>query len=230
MMEPLTILAQAAARSSSEPVFRVQTVLDSLWGQVTTLSWLQAVIAISFGVVYLLYGWRIFKAVVVICFGLVGLFAGIKIGSRFNSEILGGIIGLSLLAGASIPLMRWAVSLLGAIAGGIITSGIWYAFELPERYMPAGALIGIIAGGMISFIVFKIAVMLFTSFGGGILIITGLLALVYRYESIQDTPTATVKTMLYNNHWFLPALLLAPTIIGIIVQNKFIKSSKSWSV
>jgi hypothetical protein len=230
MMEPLTILAQAAARSSSEPVFRVQTVLDSLWGQVTTLSWLQAVIAISFGVVYLLYGWRIFKAVVVICFGLVGLFAGIKIGSRFNSEILGGIIGLSLLAGASIPLMRWAVSLLGAIAGGIITSGIWYAFELPERYMPAGTLIGIIAGGMISFIVYKIAVMLFTSFGGGILIITGLLALVYRYESIQDTPTATVKTMLYNNHWFLPALLLAPTLIGIIVQNKFIKSSKSWSV
>ena len=230
MMEPLTILAQAAARSSSEPVFRVQTVLDSLWGQVTTLSWLQAVIAISFGVVYLLYGWRIFRAMVVICFGLVGLFAGIKIGSRFNSEILGGIIGLSLLAGASIPLMRWAVSLLGAIAGGIITSGLWYAFELPERYMPAGALIGIIAGGMISFIVFKIAVMLFTSFGGGILIITGLLALVYRYESIQDTPTATVKTMLYNNHWFLPLLLLAPTLIGIIVQNKFVKGSKSWSV
>lgn len=229
-MEPLTILAQAAARSSSEPVFRVQTVLDSLWGQVTTLSWLQAVIAISFGVVYLLYGWRIFKAVVVICFGLVGIFAGIKIGSRFNSEILGGIIGLALLAGASIPLMRWAVSLLGAIAGGILTSGIWYAFELPERYMPAGALIGIIAGGMISFIVFRIAVILFTSFGGGILIVTGLLALVYRYESIQASSTETVKTMLYNDHWFLPALLLAPTLIGIIVQHKFVKGSKSWSV
>jgi hypothetical protein len=230
MMEPLTILAQAAARSSSEPVFRVQSVLDSLWGQVTTLSWLQAVIAISFGVVYLLYGWRIFKVVVVICFGLVGLFAGIKIGSRFDSEILGGVIGLSLLAGLSIPLMRWAVSLLGAIAGGIITSGIWYAFELPEKYILAGALIGIIAGGMISFIVFKIAVMLFTSFGGGILIITGLLSLIYRYESIQEPPIVTVKTMLYNNHWFLPTLLLAPTIIGIIVQNTFIKSSKSWSV
>jgi hypothetical protein len=228
-MEPLTILAQAA-RSSSEPVFRVQTVLDSLWGQVTALSWLQAVIAISFGVVYLLYGWRIFRVVVAICFGLVGLFAGIKIGARFGSEMLGGVAGLVLLAGVSIPLMRWAVCLLGAIAGGIITSGIWYAFELPEKYMPAGALIGVIAGGMISFIVFKIAVMLFTSFGGGILIITGLLSLVYHYESIQDPPTATIKNMLYTHNWFLPALLIAPTVIGIIVQNKFIKSSKSWSV
>ncbi len=220
-MEPLIILAQAAARSSSEPVFRVQTVLDSLWGQVTTLSWLQAVIAISFGVVYLLYGWRIFRVVVVICFGLAGLFAGIEIGARFDSEVLGGVAGLVLLAGASIPLMRWAVSLLGAIAGGIITSGLWYAFELPEKYILAGALIGIIAGGMISFIIFKAAVMLFTSFGGGVLIVTGLLSLVYRYESIQDPPTETIRTMLYTHHWFLPALLIAPTIIGIIVQNKF---------
>ncbi len=228
-METLVILAQAA-KSSSEPVLRAQPVIDSLWGQVTTLSWLQAVIAISFGVVYLLYGWRIFKAVVAICFGLVGLFVGISVGGRLGSEILGGVAGLILLAGLSIPFVKWAVSILGAISGGVLASGIWYAFGLPERYMLAGALIGIIAGGMISFIVFRIAVMLFTSFGGGILIITGLLSLLYRYESIQNPPTATMKDMLYNHHWFLPALLLAPTIIGIIVQNKFVKTSKTWTV
>ena len=228
-MEHLTILAQAV-ESSAEPLFSMQIVLDSIWEQVTTLSWLQAVIAISFGVVYLLYGWRIFKVLVVICFGLVGLFAGIKIGSRFDSEIFGGIIGLSVLAGISVPLMRWAVSLLGAVAGGILTSGVWYAFELPEKYILAGTIIGIIAGGMISFIIFKIAVMLFTSLGGGALIVTGMLALFYHYESIQEPPTENIRAMLYNHHWFVPVLLLAPTFIGIIVQNKFIKSSKSWSV
>lgn len=237
MMEPLTILAQAAATSSSEqPVSNVQPILDSMWEQVTMLSWLQAVIAISFGVVYLFYGWRIFKLLVVICFGLVGLFVGINIGSRFGSEILGGIAGLAILAGVSIPLMRWAVCILGAIAGGLITSGIWYSVELPEKYMAAGAIIGIVAGGMISFIVLRVAVMLFTSFGGGILIVTGLLALVHLYETIQQTPsdktvpTETAKTMFYNDHWFLPALLMAATLIGVIVQNKFVKGSKSWSV
>ncbi len=230
-MEHLAILAQAAAAGSpSEPLISMQSVLDSIWEQVITLSWLQAVIAISFGVVYLLYGWRIFKVLVIICFGLVGLFAGVKIGSRFDSEILGGIIGLSILGGVSVPLMRWAVSILGAIAGGILTSGVWYAVGLPEKYMPAGAIIGIVAGGMISFIIFRIAVMLFTSLGGGMLIVTGLLALVYRYESIQTPPTETVKSMFYNHHWFVPVLLLAPTFIGIIVQNKFIKGSKSWNV
>jgi hypothetical protein len=228
-MEHLTILAQAAS-SSSEPVLQVQPVLDSIWGQVVSLSWLQAIIAISFGVIYLLYGFRIFKAVVVICFGIVGLFIGIAVGGRLGSEILGGAAGLVIMGGISFPLMKWAVSLLGALSGGILTSGLWYAFGLPERYMPAGALIGIIAGGMISFIVFRIAVMLFTSFGGGILIITGLLSLFYHYETIQNPPAATIKNILYTSHWFLPALLLAPTIIGIIVQNKFIKTSKTWSV
>lgn len=229
-MEHLTILAQAVESPVEQPVFSMQIVLDSIWEQVTSLSWLQAVIAISFGVVYLLYGWRIFKVLVVICFGLVGLFVGIKIGTRFDSQILGGIIGISVLAGISVPLMRWAVSILGAIAGGILAGGIWYACELPEEYILAGAIIGIVAGGMISFIIFKIAVMLFTSFGGGALIVTGMLALFYHYESIQEPPTESVKAMLYSHHWFVPVLLLAPTFIGVIVQNKFIKGSKTWSV
>ena len=229
-MDAFTILAQTA-ESSAESAAEVQFIpLDSIWEQVTSLSWLQAVLAISFGAVYLLYGWRIFKVLVVICFGLLGLFAGIKIGAEFNAELQGGVIGLCLLAAVSIPLMRWAVSALGAVAGAVLTAGIWYAFELPEKYILAGAAIGLVAGGMISFIVFKAAIMLFTSLGGGTLIVTGLLALFHHYESIQDPPTENIKEMFYNHNWFLPVLLLTPTLIGIIVQNKFIKGSHNWSV
>lgn len=229
-MDCSAILAQAAA-SSAQPASETQFVpLDSIWEQVTALSWFQAVIAISFGVVYLLYGWRIFKVLVVICFGLLGLFAGIKIGDQFDAQIQGGLIGLALLAALAVPLMRWAVSALGAVAGGVLAAGIWYAFELPEKYIWAGAITGIVAGGMISFIVFKIAVMLFTSLGGGVLIVAGMLNLMHNYESMQEPPTQNVKDMFFNHNWFVPLLLLAPTVIGIIVQNKFIKGSQNWSV
>ena len=229
-MDCFTILAQAAETSVETTPQTPLVPLDYIWEQITTLSWLQAVIAISFGAVYLLYGWRIFRILVVICFALVGLFIGVQVGAQFDLEIVGGITGLFLLALLSIPLMRWAVCLLGAAAGCILTAGIWYAFELPGKYIWAGAIIGIIAGGMISFIVFKIAIMLFTSLGGGILIITGLLSLLNHYESIQDPPTETVKDMLYNQNWFIPVLLLAPTVIGIILQNKFIRHSKDWDL
>lgn len=229
-MDFFTILARVAERAA-EPESDIQFVpLDSIWEQIVSLSWFQAVLAVSFGVVYLLYGWRIFKVLVAICFGLIGLFIGVKIGSRFDAEIQGGVIGLCLAAAVSVPLMHWAVSALGAVSGGVLTAGVWYAFELPEKYILAGAAIGLVAGGMISFIVFKAAIMLFTSLGGGALIVAGLLNLFYHYESIQDPATESVKEMFFNHNWFLPVLLLAPTIIGVIVQNKFIKGSKDWSV
>jgi hypothetical protein len=229
-MELVTILARTAETSVKLTAETDLIPLDKIWEQIIGLSWLQAVLAISFGLVYMLYGWRIFKVLVAICFGLVGMFAGIRIGQRFDSQIAGAIAGLFLLGAISIPLMRWAVSLLGAITGGILAAGLWYAFELPGQYILAGAAIGLVAGGMISFIVFRIAVMLFTSFGGGALIVAGLVALLNQYEGMREPPTERIKDLFMNQTWFLPVLLLAPTVIGIIVQNKFIKSSREWSV
>ena len=73
-MDCLVILAQ-----SSEAAAEVTTEtmpIDMIYEQVTSLTWLQAIIAVSFGIVYLMYGWRIFKALAVISFALVGLYAG----------------------------------------------------------------------------------------------------------------------------------------------------------
>ncbi len=229
-MDGITILAHTVETYAETAPETPLVPIDYIWQQIVTLSWLQAIIAVSFGAVYLLYGWRIFRILVVICSGLVGMFIGIRVGAEFDLEIVGGVAGLLLLAVVSIPMMRWAVCLLGAAAGGILTSGIWYAFELPGKYIIAGAIIGVLAGGMISFIIFKIAIMLFTSLGGGILIITGLLSLLNHYESVQEPPTETIKNMFFSENWFLPVLLLAPTIIGMVFQNKFIKHSKDWDL
>jgi len=229
-MDYLTILAQIA-ESSTKPVSDTQIVpIDYIWEQITTLSWLQAIIAISFGAVYLLYGWRIFKVLTVVCFALLGLYAGIWVGAQSDKVLLGGVIGLVLLAALSVPLMRWAVSILGAVAGGILTAALWYACKLPEQYIWAGALVGIVAGGMISFIIFRIAVMLFTSLGGSALIVAGVLSLLYHYENIQNEPTENIKELFYNQNWFLPVALLIPTVIGIILQNKLIKHSRDWDI
>jgi len=228
MMDCITILAQAVEttdRAAEEAI----VPMDVIWKHVTSLNFLEALTFISFGAVCLLYGWRVFRILVVISFGLLGLGLGMTIGDKIqggNSQIWGGLIGLGLMAGISVPLMRWAVSILGAVAGGLLTSGIWYACGLPETYIWAGALIGIIAGGMISFIIFKIAVMLFASLGGSILIVTGLLAVLYIYPQTKQQ----VEELVFNNKWFLPLMLMIPTAVGIIVQNKFIKGSKDWSV
>ena len=86
---------------------------------------------------------------------------------------------------------------------------------------------------MISFIVLKAAVMLFTSMGGSAICVVGILSLLYHYEvqiqNMAETDTAIYKYV-HDINWFLPVALIVPTVIGIILQNKFIKQSKNWEL
>lgn len=228
-MDSVTILAQAAESTmrTTQPAEEGFVPINFIWNQVVELSLVEALAFICFGVVCLLYGWRIFKILVTLCFALVGLFGGLMI----NEKLVGGngmwlgLMGVVMMGVLSLPLMRWGVSALGAVAGGILTGGIWYAFALPDKYIWAGALAGLIAGGMISFIVFKLAVVLFTSFGAGTLIVTAVLAILYAYFDPDR-----VQTLVFDYRWFLPVAFLVPTLVGIIVQNKFISGSKEWNI
>ena len=224
-MNFMSILAQAETTVIED----VQVVpLDAIWNQITLLTWLQAVIAVSFGIVYLLYGWRIFRILVVICFGLFGMWLGIKLGAKTGSEVWGGVLGMAIFAGASMPLMKWCVSILGAVAGGLLTGGLWYAFGLPQVYLWAGAAVGVVAGGMMSFIVLKSAVMLFTSLGGSLITVVGMLRLLDLYEATKVPPMHWIENCVYDYNWFLPVVLIVPTIIGMFAQNRFIKRAHKW--
>ena len=204
---------------------------EAIWNQIIQLGPVEALTFISFGVVCLFYGWRIFKILVGICFGLVGLFIGVWINDKLiggNNVIWLATIFTGLCAFFAIPLMRWGVSSLGALAGAILTAGAWLAFGLPADYFWAGGLVGLVAGGMLSFIVFKASVMLFTSLGGSTLVATGLLAIIYKY--MEDLDHERLRGLIFNEKWFIPAMVLIPMVIGMIVQNKFIKGEQDWSV
>lgn len=228
-MDCVTILAQAVETASSGAAEEAVVPMESFWNYIISLDRVEAVTFISFGVVCLMYGWRVFKILVVISFALLGMFLGVAVTNKIvglNNQLAGGLVGMGVLAILSIPLMRWAVSALGAVAGGILTSSIWYASGLPERYIWAGALIGMVAGGMISFIIFKVAVILFSSLSGASLIMVGSLALLY----LHPATSTRLEEIVFTKKWFLPTLLVAPTLIGLVLQNKFVKDSKDWDM
>jgi len=229
-MDCVTILAQAVESTGREAAEEAIVPIDLIWGYVTSLNLLEALTFMSFGAVCLFYGWRIFKMLVVISFALLGLIMGITISDKISGEsarLLGGLIGLGVMAALSVPLIRWAVCILGAVAGGILTSGMWYACGLNERYIWAGAVIGMVAGGMISFIVFKVAIMLFSSVGGSALMVVGTLAtMCNKHVGCKGL----VEDLVLNHDWFLPVALIVPAVVGVILQNKFIKGSRDWSV
>jgi len=228
-MDCTVILAQAAETANQTPAATEKAIvpIDVIWEQITSIDILEALTFISFGVVCLFYGWRIFKILVMISFAFIGLLAGIWTNKLLvgGNEMWLGIIGMLLFGFFSIPLMRWGVCILGAAAGGILAGGGWLAAELPQQYIWAGVAIGIVAGGMISFIVFRIAVMLFTSLGGSALVVVGILAVLYQKGSAED-----IEQLVLTQKWFLPAALAIPTAIGVFLQNKFIRKSKEWDI
>jgi hypothetical protein len=227
-MDFFTILAQTAVTSEETAAESTIVPVDLIWQHITNLDVLEALTFVSFGAVCIFYGWRVFKALTIICFAILGLISGLLISQKMGTpdNPLLGII-LSIVAGiVAIPLMRWAVGILGAIAGGIATAGLWYAAKLPEQYLWAGGLTGIVAGGMISFIVFKIAVMLFSSMGGSALLVSGMIALLYRYSET----TEKIEELFFGPKWFLPAVMIIPTLLGLYWQNRFIKKSPQWTV
>ncbi len=228
-MDYVTILAQAAETATRTPEVTEQVVpINEIWQQITTLNKLEALTFVSFGIVCLFYGWRVFKILVAISFALIGLFVGIYTNTVLigGNEIWLGVLCMILFAIFSVPMMRWGVCLLGAAAGGVLTGGGWLAIDLPQQYIWAGALVGIIAGGMISFIVFKAAVMLFTSLGGSALMTVGVLAILYKYLGAAEK----VEELVLTKQWFLPVVLTLSTMVGIILQSRFIKSSKNFDI
>ena len=231
-MDLLTILAQAVEstgpESAGEKNSQLENIRQHIWDYVTSLGPVEALTFISFGVVWLFYGWRVFKILVTICFGILGLL----LAGWVNEKLIGGnviwlgLMTATLFAFVSNPLMRWGVTFLGAAAGGILTGGAWYALDLPEKYILAGVLVGLVAGAMISFIVFKIAVMLFTGLGGSCLMVAGILAILYKYMGAAEK----LQERFFTDKWFLPLMVLGPMAIGIILQYKFIKGTKDWTV
>jgi len=227
MVAGMWMLLTAAA---GEPAEEGIIPLEVMWKYVSSLGIVEALTFISFGTVCLFYGWRVFKILVTICFGLLGLTLGIWA----NSQLIGGnVIWLSLIctvffAVLSIPFMRWGVTLLGALSGGILTGGVWLGAGLPEQYLWAGGLVGFIAGGMMSFIVFKAAVILFTSLGGSTLTVVGILAILYSY--ILAGNGEQLENFVFANPWFLPALLLIPMGFGVFLQHRFSKQMQDWNI
>jgi len=182
-----------------------------------------AVILLVCGLVYLLHGWKVFKILVVVNAGLIGAFAGFHLGASLggqNTSIFAGIAGALLCAVLSWPLMGIAVSLMGALAGGFLGCGIWiYVAEASGKpamaqHAWAGGLIGLVALGLLAFVVLQAIVMVFTSVQGAFMVISGAGAVLLRIPSFKST----VYSGLAGSTHLLVLLIGTPAIIGLGCQ------------
>ncbi len=195
---------------------------------VNTLMGLEAIPAmlmLLFGLVSLLLGWKIFKGLVIAnatCIGgLLGWYLGNKVQTSNGTMWLFGMIaGGLLMAALAWPMMKYAVSAMGGLAGSFLGYGVWmYVADMTGKtdlvqHAWAGALIGLITMGLLAFVMFRMVVMTFTAFEGSLLTVAGALALLLKCEPV----TEDVQTALHNNVHMLPLLIILPAVVGFALQ------------
>jgi len=173
-----------------------------------------AVLLLIGGIVYLLFGFYIFKFLVTLNAALVGGYIGVMIGSRNQAEIVGALVGGFVAAAITWPLMRYAVAVMGGIFGGLLGASIWMTVDLNPEFAWAGAAIGMVAFGMLSFILFKASIMMYTSLQGSVMLVFGVLGLIYKYPTVASALSENMAI----KPFLLPIFIFIPAMIGVLYQ------------
>ena len=188
-----------------------------------TLGQLQAVALVLVGVVFLIFGFKYFKALVIVNAAALGALCGMYVGTltgRANLPLLLGLAGAVLLGALAWPTIKYCVCLMGALAGGLVGFALWHFIanlinnEGMLGYAWAGGLIGMVALGMLAFVLFRTAVMIFTAVQGSVMIVSGICAVLLAFDGIHDS----VRSGLVENDNLLKLLFGVPAVVGFAYQ------------
>lgn len=189
-------------------------------GQADLLVWFHemgsavALLLVLLGLVYLLFGFYLFKPLVLLNAAFIGAIAGVLLSHKIGGPLPSGILGGFIAAAATYPLMKWAVALMGGIFGALLGLTLWRTFGLEPGFAWTGGCMGLIACGLLCFIVFRGSVMAYTSLQGSVMLVFGILSLAYKYQSFAPKLAQGLQV----KPFLLPMSIFIATILGLIYQ------------
>ncbi len=161
-------------------------------------------------------GFKAYRWIVFLNFIALGYWEGGRLGEPGQIGIIGAVIGAVLMGVAAMPLMKYAVAVCGGMVGAVIGMVIWAYCEQPMDMAWAGGLVGLAVLGMLSFILFKTSVILFTSIEGASMFVLGACALLLRYKPWA----ADVGTNLNSKPALIPLLVVSLAAVALFWQHQ----------
>ena len=192
-------------------------------GQTDLMTWCNqmgpglATVLLIGGLVYLVFGVYMYKALITVNLAVVGGYLGALIGYRTGggpAMIPWALIGAFTFAAMTWPLMKYAVALMGGLYGFLLGAALWHTAQLEPKYAWAGGGMGLIAFGMLSFILFRGSIMMYTSLQGSVMLVFGLLGLIFKYQSVSPKLIASLT----SQPVVLPLTIFIPAVLGLIYQ------------
>jgi len=184
---------------------------------VDTLSQLHVVwaaILIVLGLIAIINGYVWRSWIVMIIAFLIGIEIGGWVSqSMAVSAVVAGSIGI-LVAIIAFPMMKHAITIVGALAGAFVGANVWTALGQPPDAYLAGELIGFILFGMLAFLAHNIVTIMMTCIVGSVMMVLGGLALMLQVSGWQQGITDSLQ----SNTIIIPLITLVIAVFGFVIQ------------
>lgn len=197
----------------------MREVIDSWFDLIGGASPAAGIPLILIGLTLMFMGWQFHKTAVPFTYLLLGLGAGqVFAPEGFKAFIAGAVAGL-ILAVISFFVLRYAVAVLGGLAGVFVVMGYLSLFDrllIPNMAETAIALFSFAAAGCMAYILHREMTIVVTSLIGSLLLVSGMDPVIH---STLPRMYVTVTAFLADYPGFLvPFLLGGPTLIATLVQ------------
>jgi hypothetical protein len=188
---------------------------DMLLDQLEQLPFVIGSVLLAVGLLCVFNGYRWHRWVVIVLAFLCGLGIGQMINDDFGrSNIVAVALGC-LLAILATPLMKIAVAIFSGMTGAFIGANVWTALNetMADQHW-AGAAMGFIALAMASVILFRVAIVLFTSVGGAALVVAGAITLLLQVDGWEPA----IRESLSSHQLMIPMLVALAAVGGFVLQ------------
>lgn len=166
------------------------------------------------GVVLMLSGWRLWKLAVTFTFGVIGALIGVRIAEGGQASLLYAVVGFVLFSAGSYPPVNYSVVVLGGVIGASLINYFVAGLGLAPVVLWIITGIGLVASCAIAFLKLRHVVVLVTSFEGAVLLFSAAVAFLSEVPELFHF----FRPMAYNGSFFVPFVLLVPTVVGTMIQ------------
>jgi len=222
MFAPLTLAADFNSFGSAFQQLDILTQPDKLLDALSKMPLVVASVVLVVGILCTLNGYKWHKWVVVALAFLLGLGIGHILSQQMGKSLIVAIALGVLFATVATPMLRWTVAIFGGLTGAFLGANAWTLTNAsPHDAQWAGAVMGFIALALLSFVIFRIVVVLFTSIGGAAMTVLGAITCLMQVPGWEPA----IRNSLSTNQYLIPLLVTVAAVAGFVIQESRVRGA-----
>lgn len=175
------------------------------------------------GCALMVFGWRIWKTCVVLCFVVAGVVVGRELAGSAGDRMLYASVGAFVSGALSYKSAEFAVSLLGGLIGTVIAAEFLKAMGLTGMAFWLVALALLFSFSALAYINRQAVVVFVAAFLGAVLVVSGTAVCIM----LSPTTYGYFHSALLDSSLVMPFLLLVPTTMSCFYQISEVNSSRT---